>query len=320
MKLIKLLFLALLCCSVVLTSMVSCNTNSNGTEPPGLSEEAPPLNEDTSPTNTEPETPADPTGTTPAETPAEPVPDYVTIELKGTSYSVSKSGVVTVSGNVLSIVAPGTYRIFGTLDNAQIRVSVEKTEKVSLIFAGVTISNSTSAPIYIDSADKVSIELEKDTQNVLSDAKTYIFPEGTDKPNACIYSSEDLTIKGEGSLTINAYYNNGIGSKNDLKIKSGNITITAANNAIKGNQSVTIEGGNITVKGADGIKADSIVEGEGYIDILGGTVNITAGDDGLQAVTYINIAEGALVTINAADKDVNCDGTTSIAPGTLISK
>jgi trk system potassium uptake protein TrkH len=72
--------------------------------------------------------------------------------------------------------------------------------------------------------------------------------------------------------------------------------------------------------GGFGIKADSIVEGEGYIDILGGTVNITAGDDGIQAVTYINIAEGALVTVNAADKDVNCDGATSIAPGTLISK
>ena len=318
MKFIKLLFVALLSCSIVLTSMVACTPGNDPSETPGLSEETPPIQE---------ETPASTGGTIgetePSDTSVDlpPVtPNYITIELKGSSYSVSKSGVVTVSGNVLTIVAPGTYRIFGTLNNAQLRVNVEKTEKVELIFAGVTISNSTSAPLYIESADKVSIELEKDTQNVFSDAKTYIFADGTDKPNACIYSSEDLTIKGEGSLTVNAYYNNGIGTRNDLKIKGGNITVTAANNAIKGNQSITIEGGNLTVKGADGIKADSIVEGEGYIDILGGTVNITAGDDGIQAVTYINITEGASVTVNAADKDVNCDGTTTIAPGALISK
>jgi hypothetical protein len=302
--------------------MVACEPGDSGDGTPELSEEGPTLNEET-PENTNPETPSLPsdtgsTNTNPDETPA--TPSYITIELKGTSYSVSKSGVVTVSGNVLSIVAPGTYRIFGTLDNAQIRVNVEKTEKVELIFAGVTISNSTSAPIYIESADKVSIELEKDTQNVLSDAKTYIFPDGSDKPNACIYSSEDLTIKGEGTLTVNANYNNGIGTKNDLKIKSGNITVNAANNALKGNQSVKIEGGNITLAGADGIKSDSLVEGEGTIQILGGTVNIKAGDDGIQAVTDITITENATVTVNAADKDVNSDGTTNIAEGALISK
>ena len=72
--------------------------------------------------------------------------------------------------------------------------------------------------------------------------------------------------------------------------------------------------------GGFGIKADSLVEGEGTIEILGGTVSIKAGDDGLQAVTDITITEGATVTVNAADKDVNSDGTTNIAEGTLISK
>lgn len=257
----------------------------------------------------------------PAES-SEPAPEdsSVTITLNGSGYTASKSGVVSASGNVLTITAGGTYRITGTLDNAQLRVSVEKTEPVDLIFEGVSITNKSSAPLYIESADKVSIELAAGTENVFTDAKTYIFPEGEDKPNSCIYSSEDLTIKGEGSLTVNAYYNNGIGTKNDLKIKGGNITVTAANNALKGNQSVKIEGGTITLAGADGIKADSLIEGEGIIEILGGTVNIKAGDDGIQAATDITIAEGATVTVNAADKDVNSDGTTNIAEGALISK
>ena len=272
----------------------------------------------------EPTHPAESSGLSEQSTPqgSEPSPEdsTVTITLTGTGYTASKSGVVAASGNVLTITAGGTYKITGTLNNAQLRVSVQKTELVELIFAGVSITNSTSAPLYIESADKVSIELAAGTENVLTDAKTYIFPEGEDKPNACIYSSEDLTIKGEGSLVVNANYNNGIGTKNDLKIKSGNITVNAANNALKGNQSVKIEGGNITLTGADGIKADSLVAGEGIIEILGGNISIKAGDDGLQAVTDITIASGASVTVNAADKDVNSDGTTNIAEGTLISK
>ena len=268
-------------------------------------------------------TPAESSGLTEQSTPTpeeEVVDDTVTIELTGSGYTASKSGVVSASGNVLTITAAGKYKITGTLDNAQLRIAVEKTEEVDLVFAGVSITNKTNAPLYIESADKVSIKLEEGTENVLTDAKTYILPEGEDKPNACIYSSEDLTIKGEGTLVVNANYNNGIGTKNDLKIKGGNITVTAANNALKGNQSITIEGGNITLYGADGIKSDSLVEGEGIIEILGGTINIKAGDDGLQAATDITIAEGASVTVNAADKDVNSDGTTNIAAGTLISK
>jgi len=305
MKLIKLIPYLAIILALVITMNVSC------TPTPEVPGESSGLQEIT-PSPSEPnETPADPSV---QEDPT------VTITLTGSGYTASKSGVVSASGNVLTITKGGTYKISGTLDNAQLRVTVEKTELVDLIFEGVSITNKTSAPLYIESADKVSIELKAGTENTLTDAKTYVFPEGEDKPNACIYSSEDLTIKGEGTLTVNAYYNNGIGTKNDLKIKGGNVTVSAANNALKGNQSVKIEGGNVTLKGADGIKSDSLLEGEGIIEILGGTVNITAGDDGLQAATDITIAEGASVTVNAADKDVNSDGTTSIAPGALISK
>ena len=186
--------------------------------------------------------------------------------------------------------------------------------------AGINITCKTSAPFYVESADKVRITLEKGTDNVLTDASNYVLAAGVKKPNACLYSSDDLLIKGSGSLTVNANYNNGIGVKNDLKIKDGNITVNAPNNAIKGNGSITVEGGTINARGADGFKSDSIMEGKGFISILGGTISIVAGDDGLQAESAVTIAAGASVTINAADKDINCDGTVSVADNTLISK
>lgn len=251
----------------------------------------------------------------------EPItPATTLIKLNGSGYSVSEKNAVSSSGNVLTIIKAGTYTITGTLNNAQLRVAVEKTEKVSLIFAGVSITNKVSAPLYIESADKVSIELAANTTNTFTDAKTYYFPEGEDKPNACIYSSEDLTIKGNGTLIVKAYYNNGIGSKNDLKIKGGDITVEAANNALKGNQSVTVEGGNLTLKGSDGIKSDSALENEGVVDIIAGAVTITAGDDGIQATTRVTVGADALVTVNAADKDINCEGIVEKQPGSFVSK
>ena len=131
-------------------------------------------------------TPAESSGLTEQSTPTpeeEVVDDTVTIELTGSGYTASKSGVVSASGNVLTITAAGKYKITGTLDNAQLRISVQKTEIVDLIFAGISITNKTNAPLYIECADKVSIELEAGTENVLTDAKTYILPEGEDKPN-----------------------------------------------------------------------------------------------------------------------------------------
>lgn len=316
MKFIKNIACLAIVLALLLTMAVGCNNGNSSTDgsnnpsnqnTPGGTNDAPDLQDQTPPATDEGnlEDPGDPT---------------VAITLNGTGYTVSKSGYVSASGNVLTLTKAGTYRLSGTLTNAQIRVSVQKTELVHLILNGVNITNTSSAPLYIESADKVSIELAAGTENVLTDGGVYVFPEGEDKPNACLYSSEDLTIKGEGALKVNANYNNGIGTKNDLKIESGSITVIAVNNALKGNQSIKIEGGNVTIKGADGMKSDSLIEGEGYIRITGGKVYVTAGDDGLQAVTDITITTGAEVTVDAADKDLNCDGTTNVAEGTFLSK
>lgn len=244
----------------------------------------------------------------------------VQLELTGTGFSVSRSGCVSVQGNVLTIVKAGTYEVSGTLTDGQLRVCVEKTEKVELIFAGLSISNSSSAPFYVKSADRVTIVLQEGTENTLTDAVTYRFSEGEDKPNACLYSSEDLTIEGDGKLVVTAKYNNGIASKNDLKIKDGEITVTAANNALKGKQSVVIFGGTITLSGEDGIKSDSTDENEGWVEIMGGTLELNCSDDGIQAPLRVVIDEGASVTVRASDKDINCDGLIDISEGSLISK
>ena len=166
-------------------------------------------------------TAADPaTGETPtgSETAGEtggsttPAPQTIQLTFSGQTLSGAPEGTVVTEDGAFVIVKPGTYELTGDLSNGQLRVRVEKTERVTLIFRNFTASSSTSAPIYLVSADKCVIELADGSVNRLTDAKTYVFSDPTEtKPNACLYAGCDLKIKGKGSLIVEGNYNNGIG-------------------------------------------------------------------------------------------------------------
>ena len=241
------------------------------------------------------------------------------IKLEGSS-AVCGAGATYENGKIM-ITSAGKYTVSGTLDDGQICVEVTKEERVELVFNGVNITCKTSAPIYVKSADKVYINVLAGTENVLTDTANYKFENGTDEPNACIFSCDDLTIKGSGKLTVFGNYKNGISSKNDIKIKEATIDVTAYNNGIRGKDSVEIESGDIkVVSGNDGIKSSNDVEtGRGYIQITGGNIYIEAGDDCLQAVTEI-IASDCLITAIAQGKVYNCPGNVSIPEGCLKQK
>ena len=82
----------------------------------------------------------------------------------------------------------------------------------------------------------------------MNDGTEYVYDvEAEEEPNAAIFSKDDLVIAGTGKLTVNGNFNNGIASKDDLKITGGDIFVTAANNGIKGKDSLVIANANITV-------------------------------------------------------------------------
>ena len=246
-------------------------------------------------------------------TPGNTDPSSITLTFNGTACTPSVADAVTVEGNAYVISKAGTYVLTGDLTGGQIKVAAAKTDEVILVFKNFNASNPTSAPLYIDSCNKCIIELAAGSVNTLTDAETYVFADPTkDKPNACIYSGDDLTIRGEGTLNVVGNYNNGIGCKNDLRIKSGTINVSAPNNILKGNDSVTIEGGVITLEGGeDAIKSDTTDRTDkGFILIDGDAkVTITCADDALQATQSITVAAGTSVTITAGGNAVNCPGT-----------
>ena len=83
--------------------------------------------------------------------------EIITIELTGSGYTASKSGVVSASGNVLTITAAGKYKITGTLDDAQLRIAVEKTEAVDLVFDALLFFKKTIITLLTDKTDTVAL-------------------------------------------------------------------------------------------------------------------------------------------------------------------
>lgn len=244
------------------------------------------------------------------------------IVFDGDSVSVSpKTDAVFITGTTVTLKNPGKYTLSGTLSDGQIIVDTSKEHEVELVFNGVSLSCGTSAPVYIKSCDKTTITLADGTENTLTDASKYVFEDGATKPNACLYSKDDLTIAGGGSLNINASYNNGIASSNDVRIKGGIITVSAVNNAIKGGDSVSITGGKITITACDdGIKSDNETEAErGFVYIEDAEIDITADDDAIQAVTSVTVVSGS-ITVHAGGKTVNCDGDVNTADGVITEK
>lgn len=227
------------------------------------------------------------------------------IEL-GSTTTITGSGA-TVEKNKITITAAGIYSIKGTLTDGQIIVNAGDEDKVYIILNGVNITCSNSAPIYIKNSKKTVISLADNTKNYVKDGASYVFEDkSNEEPNAAIYSKDELTFIGKGSLDVSANYKNGITSKDDLKIENGIITVNSKEDGLLGKDSVVVTNGTITINaGADGIKSTNAEDSKkGYVLIEGGKFNITSAQDGIQAEINALVKNGD-ITINSGGGSKN---------------
>ena len=231
----------------------------------------------------------------------------LTFSASGLAVENDNGSCVTVEGNVATIKCAGNYNLTGNSSDFQVVVAASTEAKVYLYLNGLDLTSASDAPIYAQSADKVFLMLVDGTDNKLADAsnrtKKWTYTKnGTakeDTTGAVIYAKDDITFKGNGSLTLTANYNNGIQTSNDVKFKDvPTIKVTAKNNAIKGKGSVKIEGGyyTLTTSEGDAIKSDEddaedLANGKGYVEILGGEFTIKAADKGVKANNYILLSD-----------------------------
>lgn len=217
--------------------------------------------------------------------------------------STSTDASVRIDGQTVTITQAGTYQIAGTLDDGALIVESGENAKITLVLGGVSIKNSTGAAIQIATADDVTIELAEGTTNVLQSGEKVDIATATESEEAsggALQSKVDLKIKGKGSLTVLGYLNNGIHCTKDLKIKNGNISVTALGHGIKGKNSVTVSGGTVTVtSGKDGITSDETEnEEKGFVTIEDGKIIITSAGDGVSAETTLTVTGGVISIIS----------------------
>ena len=199
----------------------------------------------------------------------------VYIELNG-STAEADSDSVQISGSTITITEEATYIISGTLDDGMIIVDAPDTAKLQLVFDGADINSETSAPLYIPEADKVFVTLAEGTENTLSNGGTYTAIDDSNIDSA-IFSRQDLTLNGSGSLAVTSPAGHGIVSNDDLVITGGTYTVSCASHGLKANDSIRLTGSTtLNIRsGKDGIHSENDSDVSlGFVYISGGGFDI----------------------------------------------
>lgn len=203
----------------------------------------------------------------------------------------------------LTITKGGVYNLTGTIDDGNLYIDTK--ESVKLILNNIKIINKSGPAIMIENANVVYIELASNSVNYLIDGADYT---GIDngEPNGTIFSKDDLILAGEGKLIVSANYEDGIVSKDNLKIISGTYEINSFDDAIRGKDSLVILNGNFNIDaGGDGIKATNDTDNNlGFILIENGNFEIIANNDGIQAETNL-VINGGVFDIETGDGSSN---------------
>ncbi len=214
--------------------------------------------------------------------------DFDTTYTNCTAIDLSDSGKGTVA-----IEKEGSYLLTGELSEGMILVDAPKDSKIQLILNGVSITSPTSAPIYIRQADKVFITLAENSQNLLQCGESF---ESIDENNidGAIFSKEDLTLNGSGSLTLHSPAGHGIVSKDDLRITGGSYDIYAAGHGLSGKDALSIHDGSFLIQsGKDGIHAEHSEDTAlGNLYLQNGSYEITSTGDGISASGTVYISGG----------------------------
>ena len=223
---------------------------------------------------------------------------------------LSEAVYLTVSdGEDIVIDTEGVYVLSGQAENVTIRVAADSKDKVQLVLDDLQITNTDTPCIYVSSADKVFLTTVSGN-NRLTVNGTFT-ADGDTNTDAVIFSKDNLVLNGTGSLQV-VSTDNGITSKDGIKITGGSYEISCERSAIEAHEEIEISDGTIVVsKCNDGLHAENDDDDTtGTIYIGGGSLQIAAADDAIHATTIVRIDAGEMVLdaaegIEATDIQIN---------------
>ena len=242
-----------------------------------------------------------------------------------------------IDGTALTIQDAGVYSVSGSCADGSIKVKKGVTG-VTLILSGLTLTSADTAPITCAKSTGVTIAAAAGTVNTLTDSaknNDETYPDNENAENAVIKCKDgsQVTICGTGTLKLRANGKNGIksGATTDtegeawLKVSGVTLEIEAGvNDGINAEQLLEITGGTVTVSAADdGIHCDRVLR-IGASGTDGPTVTVEKCCEGLEAAE-LYIVSGTVVIhaeddcLNAANSDLTgYDFVLDISGGTLV--
>ena len=225
----------------------------------------------------------------------ETTPSKITdLEADGISYDQTNK--------IFNITKAGEFTFKGQFEG-RILVNAGDDDDVKITLNGFAIKSKEDSPIKCLNANELQVSLKKGTKNYIYDYRSLKVEDNDEQGNGAITADCDLKLSGKGSLVLHAHYNNGIHTKDDLKIKpevesNSSIQITTVNNCLKGNDSIEIESGNLVLisTGGNAIKTEntdvsSKGNQRGTISITGGHLDIYSAKDAIEASYNVEISK-----------------------------
>ena len=218
----------------------------------------------------------------------------VTIKLNGASATAS-SDSVNISGSTITITEEATYIISGELTDGMLIVNAPDTAKLQFVFNGVNITSKTSSALYIREADKVFLTLAENTTNTLANGGSFTAIDDNNIDSA-LFSKQDLTMNGTGSLSVTSPAGHGIVCKDDLVITGGSYQVNSASHGLDANDSVRVANATINIDaGKDSIHCENNYDtSKGFVYISSGSIKSEAEGDGISAGAYMQIEDGTI--------------------------
>ncbi|MBQ7144412.1 MAG: carbohydrate-binding domain-containing protein [Oscillospiraceae bacterium] len=242
-----------------------------------------------------------------------------------TAFVFSDGGIAVTEGNytgyklegtALTINGAGVYVLSGSCADGSVKVK-KGTTGVTLLLDGLTLTSATTAPICCNKSTEVTVVAAAGSVNTLTDSaynNDDNYPDNEDAESAVVKAKDGakLTLCGTGTINVIANGKNGVkgGATTEdegeasLTVKELTLHITApVNDGLKSDQELNILSGTVTVSAADdGIKSDYVLN-IGAAGTAGPVVTVTESTEGIEAAT-LNIYSGS-VTVHAADDGIN---------------
>ena len=254
-----------------------------------------------------------------------------------TSACSKKQEIDSEQENIINITKEGEYIFDSTLDK---RINVKSDGKIKIILDGVNIEMKNYPFLNVEKG-AVTVYLKEGSLNKIEVENPEVKNNKTN--SSVIYSNGVIAFEGTGKLEITSVDGNGIYSKSDcivnsgeynikgvrgitsgnyIEINKGNIVVEASDNGVNSNGNIVLNDGIIKIKADnDAINAKGLIEVNGgkydlesyegfestTLKINDGIIKIKSIDDGLSVGKKTPYYE-AIIEINGSDIDIETTG------------